>query len=99
MMNIKKEPLAKPQVNKPWSSKTLTIKEVANTLTKKKSPKSKKATQDQNKNPAASITPQKAKQSKQNGTAVDDVEAPANVPDHAALLAHIKELECEFGIL
>lgn len=52
---------------------------------------------------------QKAKQSKKKDTAVDsvattpndqqDVDAPADVPDHAALLARIRELERQFYIL
>lgn len=108
VIKVKTEPLSKPKGNKPKLPKAPTTNEAANTPSKRTAKSTKKATQDENVNPAASTAQQKAKQSKQKGTAVGSVattpddqqgmNAPADVPDHAALLARIRELEREFDI-
>lgn len=102
VVRVKTEPGLKSKAIKPRSSKAPTSNEVANTPTKSKV--KKKATQDENANPAAPTAQQKAKQSKKKDTAVNsaaatpDVQQGADVADHAALLARIRELEREFYI-
>lgn len=98
VIKVKTEPNAKSKVIKPKAPKARTTNKVANTPTKTKSPR-KKATQDENANPAAPTAQPKAKQFKKKVTAIDGMEAPADGPDHAALLARIRELEGEFAVL
>ncbi|KZP08957.1 hypothetical protein FIBSPDRAFT_964314 [Athelia psychrophila] len=94
------EPQAKSPAKKARSNRAPKTNEIANTPQKSK-PKNtrKKAVQDENTNPAPPTAQQTAGQSKKKGSAVDDVEAPGDSPDHTALLARIRELEGEFDML
>lgn len=100
VIKVKTEPQAKPAAKKARSNKAPTTNEIANTPPKpKRKVSGKTAAQDENANPAPPTAQQTAGQSKKKGSAVDDVEAPGDIPDHTALLARIKELEGEFDML
>lgn len=97
MVKVKKEPPETTKANKPKSPKAATKKKTANTPTKTKpKPYKTKTTQDENAKPTAPTAQQSAKQSEKKDAAVVSADAPADVPDHAVLLARIRELEREF---
>lgn len=100
VIKVKMEPQAKSPAKKARSNRAPKTNEIANTPQKSK-PKNtrKKAVQNENTNPAPPTAQQTAGQSKKKGSAVDDVEAPGDSPDHTALLARIRELEGEFDML